>query len=127
LTIAATSNPDCDCRLLLTSLIDGGTAGLIWGFLAVSIGFLFVYLSLAEMASMAPTAGGQYHWVSEFAPQSAQKFLSFLVGMANARKQLSFAQLIKIHRLALLHGMAVRHCSHRVFARDNHSRIIGPE
>ena len=27
-----------------------------------------------------PTAGGQYHWVSEFAPESLQKGLSYLVG-----------------------------------------------
>jgi amino acid transporter len=37
-------------------------------------------LSLAEMASMAPTAGGQYHWVSEFSPPSLQKPMSFFVG-----------------------------------------------
>lgn len=35
---------------------------------------------MAEMASMAPTAGGQYHWVSEFAPPSFQKPLSYVVG-----------------------------------------------
>lgn len=28
----------------------------------------------------APTAGGQYHWVSEFAPTSLQKPLSYLIG-----------------------------------------------
>jgi amino acid transporter len=28
----------------------------------------------------APTAGGQYHWVSEFAPKSCQRFLSYIVG-----------------------------------------------
>ena len=28
----------------------------------------------------APTSGGQYHWVSEFAPKSCQKFLSYLTG-----------------------------------------------
>jgi choline transport protein len=28
----------------------------------------------------APTAGGQYHWVSEFAPRSIQRFLSYIVG-----------------------------------------------
>lgn len=28
----------------------------------------------------APTSGGQYHWVSEFAPPSCQKFLSYVVG-----------------------------------------------
>lgn len=61
-------------------LINGGRAGLvystIWGFL----GFGPVYLSMAEMASMAPIAGTQYHWVSEFAPESCQRFLSYLVG-----------------------------------------------
>ncbi|CZT22710.1 related to amino acid transporters [Ramularia collo-cygni] len=29
---------------------------------------------------MAPTSGGQYHWVSEFAPPSLQKPLSYVVG-----------------------------------------------
>jgi choline transport protein len=28
----------------------------------------------------APTSGGQYHWVSEFAPPKHQKFLSYIVG-----------------------------------------------
>lgn len=29
---------------------------------------------------MAPTAGGQYHWISEFAPREFQKPLSYLIG-----------------------------------------------
>lgn len=28
----------------------------------------------------APTSGGQYHWVSEFAPPEYQQFLSYVVG-----------------------------------------------
>jgi choline transport protein len=32
------------------------------------------------MASMAPTAGGQYHWVSEFSPPSVQKPFSYFIG-----------------------------------------------
>lgn len=32
------------------------------------------------MCHRAPTSGGQYHWVSEFAPKRLQKFLSYLVG-----------------------------------------------
>lgn len=58
-----------------------------------------VVLSLAEMASMAPTSGGQYReywsllanihaitynvitdWVSEFAPPNYQKLLSYFTG-----------------------------------------------
>ncbi|KAK3724052.1 hypothetical protein LTR37_001174 [Vermiconidia calcicola] len=29
---------------------------------------------------MAPTSGGQYHWVSEFSPRWCQRFLSYTVG-----------------------------------------------
>ncbi|KAF2102431.1 amino acid transporter-like protein [Rhizodiscina lignyota] len=62
------------------ALTDGGTAILFWALVAGCIGMTFVYASLAEMASMCPTAGGQYHWVSEFAPPSIQKELSYTVG-----------------------------------------------
>jgi hypothetical protein len=34
------------------ALANGGTAGLIWGYLIVMVGFGFVAASLAEMASM---------------------------------------------------------------------------
>jgi len=61
-------------------LYNGGTAGLIWCTIAVWILMLCMIASLAEMASMAPTSGGQYHWVSEFAPPSMQKSLSYVVG-----------------------------------------------
>jgi len=37
---------------LMSVLTNGGTAGLFWGFLIVVVGFMFVYASLAEMASM---------------------------------------------------------------------------
>lgn len=42
-------------RLLAAGLTDGGTAGLIWGFIGVSTGFTLVYASIAEMASMYVT------------------------------------------------------------------------
>ncbi|KAJ4363456.1 hypothetical protein N0V83_009749 [Neocucurbitaria cava] len=71
-------------EVLLTAtsqgLIDGGPAGLIWSFVWTWFGFSTVMLSLAEMASMAPTAGGQYHWVSEFAPPTIQKPASYFIG-----------------------------------------------
>ncbi len=60
--------------------MDGGPAGFIWSFIWTWVGFGTVMLSLAEMASMAPTAGGQYHWVSEFSPPSLQKPFSFFIG-----------------------------------------------
>ncbi|KAK5206510.1 hypothetical protein LTR20_006943 [Exophiala xenobiotica] len=61
-------------------LVDGGTAGMFWSYTWIIIGQFFIVISLAEMASMAPTAGGQYHWVSEFASRRYQKTFSYISG-----------------------------------------------
>ncbi|KAK6334070.1 hypothetical protein TWF696_002572 [Orbilia brochopaga] len=61
-------------------IINGGLPMLIYSNIWCFVGFLPVVLSLAEMASMAPIAGAQYHWVSEFAPEKYQKLLSYLTG-----------------------------------------------
>jgi amino acid transporter len=37
-------------------------------------------MTISELASMAPTSGGQYHWVSMLAPASSRKFLGYLTG-----------------------------------------------
>lgn len=83
-TIAFTVILQGTWEVLLTAtyqgLVDGGLAGLFWSYIWTFIGFSFVMASLAEMASMAPTAGGQYHWVSEFAPPRWQKSLSYVTG-----------------------------------------------
>ncbi|KAL5114625.1 hypothetical protein ACEQ8H_007470 [Pleosporales sp. CAS-2024a] len=65
---------------LIIPLTNGGPSGAIFVFMGTAVGMGFVITSMAEMASMAPTSGGQYHWVSEFAPQKHQKFLSYVVG-----------------------------------------------
>ncbi|KAK3109703.1 hypothetical protein LTR53_016757 [Teratosphaeriaceae sp. CCFEE 6253] len=62
------------------SFVDGGRPELIYSTMWNFICFGPIYLSMAEMASMAPIAGAQYHWVSEFAPESCQRFLSYMTG-----------------------------------------------
>lgn len=44
----------------LFSLINGGRAGTIWVYLATWLCTFTLAASLAELASMAPTSGGQY-------------------------------------------------------------------
>ena len=61
-------------------MYNGGPASLIYGFLFCWIGALVTAASLAEMASMAPTSGGQYHWVSMLAPPKYSVFLSWITG-----------------------------------------------
>lgn len=46
------------------ALVAGGSGALFWSLVWSYTGQTFIVLSLAEMSSMAPTAGGQYHWVS---------------------------------------------------------------
>ena len=63
-----------------TAMYNGGPVSLIYGFLFCWIGALVTAASLAEMASMAPTSGGQYHWVSMLAPPKYSVFLSWITG-----------------------------------------------
>ncbi|KAI4644608.1 uncharacterized protein J4E79_011045 [Alternaria viburni] len=42
------------------SLLNGGPAGVFWGYLLIWIGSISIYTVLSELSSMAPTAGGQY-------------------------------------------------------------------
>lgn len=66
--------------LFAQGLNNGGPAGVVYGFLFVWIGNISVFSCLSELASMAPTSGGQYHWVSMLAPRSCAKFLSYVTG-----------------------------------------------
>ncbi|KAI0116290.1 putative GABA permease [Nemania sp. FL0031] len=64
----------------LSGLENGGPSGLVYGFLVVWVGTLSTFATLSELVSMAPTSGGQYHWVSMLAPPSSRKFLGYLTG-----------------------------------------------
>jgi len=44
-------------RISAFGLLNGGTAGLIYMYILVVVLFFMVNISMAEMASMAPTAG----------------------------------------------------------------------
>lgn len=65
---------------LSVGFANGGFGGLFVCYIVTFLCFFTVVLSLAEMASMAPTSGGQYHWVSEFSPPKWQKVLSYSSG-----------------------------------------------
>ncbi|OTA99028.1 hypothetical protein M426DRAFT_325490 [Hypoxylon sp. CI-4A] len=67
--------------ILVTSVptfLTNGPGGVIWAFLIGWVGITSVYAVIAELSSMAPTAGGQYHWVAMMAPDRYANFLSYL-------------------------------------------------
>ncbi|KAL2867846.1 putative amino acid permease [Aspergillus lucknowensis] len=64
---------------MIAGLLNGGPVVLIYGLMLAIIGSLSMALSLAELASITPVAGAQYHWTYELAP-FAPRFLSFMQG-----------------------------------------------
>ncbi|KAH8433215.1 uncharacterized protein LDX57_010849 [Aspergillus melleus] len=103
--------------MMSTPLMNGGTAGFIWGFVVVAVGVTLLFASLAEMASMAPTAGGQYHWVSEFAPRRCQKFLSYITGWLCATGWECAIASIAFLGGTIIQGLAVLNYPDYVFER----------
>ncbi|KAB8230922.1 amino acid/polyamine transporter I [Aspergillus alliaceus] len=70
------------CTILITweGITAGGPAGSVYAFLFVWVGITATFCVLSELVSMAPTAGGQYHWCSMLAPPSAMKLSSYVTG-----------------------------------------------
>ncbi|KAK7614754.1 amino acid/polyamine transporter I [Phyllosticta paracitricarpa] len=63
---------------LLPVFLNGGPQVLIWGLVIVWVGALAQSASLAEMASITPIAGAQYHWTAAFAPRRCHKFMTWI-------------------------------------------------
>ncbi|KAA8652777.1 uncharacterized protein ATNIH1004_001682 [Aspergillus tanneri] len=61
-------------------LFSGGSGGAVYSYLFVWFGTLCTLVTLSELVSMAPTSGGQYHWVAILSPRWCHKFLSFITG-----------------------------------------------
>ena len=78
----------CTWEYILVSvaggLVNGGFGGLVWEYIFTAFAFGSVVITMAEMTSMAPTSGGQYHWISEFSPHRYQKYLSYAAGWTSA-------------------------------------------
>ncbi|KAB8596090.1 hypothetical protein FH972_025799 [Carpinus fangiana] len=62
------------------ALENGGPAGLLYGALITWLGTLCVFITMGELSSMLPTAGGQYHWASILAPGPSKQVLSYITG-----------------------------------------------
>ncbi|TVY75752.1 Choline transport protein [Lachnellula suecica] len=96
--------------ILVTSIAElsnGGPAGVVWGFLINWLGTISVYSTLGELASIAPTAGGQYHWVAMMAPQSCNKFLTYMTAWLTVTAWQALALSVGYITATLLQGIVV--------------------
>ncbi|KAK6355346.1 hypothetical protein TWF696_004455 [Orbilia brochopaga] len=65
---------------LVTGIYSGGTVVTVYGICFIALISTCVAVSLAEMASAMPNAGGQYFWASELAPRRWSNFLAYVTG-----------------------------------------------
>jgi choline transport protein len=63
------------------ALLQGGPATLIYGIMISSLAYFSIAASLSELASVYPTAGGQYHFASILAPRKAKQVVSYACGL----------------------------------------------
>ncbi|RMZ86274.1 hypothetical protein DV736_g6499, partial [Chaetothyriales sp. CBS 134916] len=61
-------------------LYNGGPQAFAWGTLIVVSGALAQSASLAEMSSVQPIAGAQYHWTHYLAPAGPRRFITWMQG-----------------------------------------------
>ncbi|KAI0077673.1 APC amino acid permease [Panus rudis PR-1116 ss-1] len=69
--------------VLFYSIPNGGPAAMVWGWAVASIFILFVGMSMAELASAAPTSGGLYFWAHSLSSPRWRNLLAWIVGYTN--------------------------------------------
>ncbi|RGP78393.1 hypothetical protein FLONG3_3529 [Fusarium longipes] len=65
---------------LAAGLVSGGPVSLVYGSIAAFVGSCCSAMSLAELASSFPTAGGQYHFVAKLSPRASRPLTSWFAG-----------------------------------------------
>lgn len=65
---------------LVTGINSGGPVLIVYGIILIALISTCVGISLSELASAYPNAGGQYFWANELAPRRYANFASYLTG-----------------------------------------------
>ena len=64
---------------MITGINSGGPLLIIYGIILIAIVSIGVGVSLSELASAMPNAGGQYFWANELAPKRFANFASLRI------------------------------------------------
>ena len=69
---------------VLTTGLESGPAGLVWGWFLSSIFILCIGISLAFLGSAIPTSGGLYYYTNYYCPDAFRVPLSFMICCSNS-------------------------------------------
>lgn len=87
---------------LVTGISSGGPLMIVYGILIIAFMSTFIGITLSELASAFPNAGGQYYWTMVLAPKKQAAFWAYLCGalawagavFSSASTSMSVAQVI---------------------------------
>lgn len=65
---------------LITSISSGGPMMIIYGIIIIACISMCIAVTLSELASAMPNAGGQYYWTMKLAPPKYAAFASYMCG-----------------------------------------------
>ena len=90
-----------------SGLVNGGPASLLYGLLFSFFGSLATCASLAELSSMYPTAGGQYHWTARLAPERIAIISSWIAGWVTVLARLAVSASAAYVAAAMIRGLII--------------------
>ena len=90
-----------------SGLINGGPASLLYGLVFSFLGSLATCASLAELSSMYPTAGGQYHWTARLAPEGIAVVSSWIAGWVTVLARLAVSASAAYVAAAMIRGLVI--------------------
>ncbi|EQL03101.1 choline transport protein [Ophiocordyceps sinensis CO18] len=76
--------------VITAALVSGGPPCLFYSYVASFLCTICIATSLAEIASIYPTAGGQYYWVAALSPARAKLAASYFTGWVSVGGQVVF-------------------------------------
>src|ERR1700674_5065933 len=82
---------------------EGGPAIIVWGWPIVGIMTLLVGMSMAEVCSSFPTAGGLYYWSAKLAPRNGPAW-SWFTGWFNFLGQVAITAGIDFGAALFIHA-----------------------
>lgn len=99
------------------ALLQGGPVTLIYSIILSTIAYLCIALSMAELVSVYPTAGGQYHFVSILAPQHIRRAISYTCGMLSIFSWVAIGAAVTI--IVAQQIMALVALTHQTFVTES--------
>ena len=92
-------------------IAEGGTISLIYGSLVTTVAYLSIAFTFAELASVYPTAGGQYHFTSILAPKGVAKSLSYICGLTSVFSWIAICASVTIIPAQQIIAIVIYHSS----------------